>query len=521
MLIKKRTAKKSDRGIYLQDTQLNQTQFKAGSHFKYIIDSKQKQIVIVPSKSDGNTVSRRKQKDNTLKPVIDIRRKEALRVFKNADQLEVEIYEDQIIVRGLVEEKENILSKVKNILPFKNKKTASANKKVKKKIEVQFSKHQLRNAVGQDFEQLTIFDVIQESKTVSSDSYFNTQSFKHALKNLNIPLQVISLFSGAGIMDQGFVEAGFEIKFALEKDEDAVKTYAHNIGNHIMQADIEKFDFTVFDKIGAPIMIAGPPCQGLSSANRKTNFLDNPNNKYIKYYIEAIKANSHCKVFVLENVEEILTAGNGRFKNEILSELSDFEITTGVINSADMGSAQSRKRAIFIGSKIGRIEIPKPIRLPGAYKTVREAFEGLHDNLPNQKDVTKPRTETLEKMKYIPQGGNWTFIPDFLKSDKMKTGKTHSSIFKRLEYDKPSITITNVRKSNILHPVENRVLSIRECARLFGLKDNFIFKGRLSSMQQQIANAVPVELAKSVAYAIKSVINKVNKRHDPLSPVLI
>ncbi|MGB9942599.1 DNA cytosine methyltransferase, partial [Bacillus subtilis] len=331
MLIKKRTAKKSDRGIYLQDTQLNQTQFKAGSHFKYIIDSKQKQIVIVPSKSDGNTVSRRKQKDNTLKPVIDIRRKEALRVFKNADQLEVEIYEDQIIVRGLVEEKENILSKVKNILPFKNKKTASANKKVKKKIEVQFSKHQLRNAVGQDFEQLTIFDVIQESKTVSSDSYFNTQSFKHALKNLNIPLQVISLFSGAGIMDQGFVEAGFEIKFALEKDEDAVKTYAHNIGNHIMQADIEKFDFTVFDKIGAPIMIAGPPCQGLSSANRKTNFLDNPNNKYIKYYIEAIKANSHCKVFVLENVEEILTAGNGRFKNEILSELSDFEITTGVI----------------------------------------------------------------------------------------------------------------------------------------------------------------------------------------------
>lgn len=520
MLVKKRTAKKSNRGIYLQDSQLKETNFKSGTHFKYIIDSKHKYIKIVPTTEKGNTVSRRVTK-NTINPVIDIRNKKALSVFDNADQLEVEIYEDQILVRGLIEEKETILTKVKNILHFKNKKTGTANKKVKKKIEVQFSKHQLRNVVGQDFEQLTIFDVIQESNTVPSDSYFNTQSFKHALKNLNIPLQVISLFSGAGIMDQGFVEAGFEIKFALEKDEDAVKTYAHNIGNHIMQADIEKFDFTVFDQIGAPIMIAGPPCQGLTSANRKTNFLDNPNNKYIKYYIEAIKANSHCEVFVLENVEEILTAGKGRFKNEILSQLADFEITTGIINSADMGSAQSRKRAIFIGSKIGRIEIPKPIRLSGVYKTVRQAFEGLHDDLPNQKDVTKPRTETLEKMKYIPQGGNWTFIPDSLKSDKMKSGKTHSSIFKRLEYDKPSITITNVRKSNILHPIKNRVLSIRECARLFGLKDNFIFKGRLSSMQQQIANAVPVELAKSIAYQIKKRIAEFNERNDILSPVFI
>ncbi|OZE89099.1 hypothetical protein CH302_29465 [Rhodococcus sp. 15-2388-1-1a] len=519
-MVKKRTAKKSNRGIYLQDLQLKETSFKSGTHFKYIIDSKHKYIKIVPTTEKGNTVSKRVTK-NTINPVIDIRNKKALSIFDNADQLEVEIYEDQILVRGLVEEKQNIITKVKNILLFKNKKTGTANKKVKKKIEVQFSKHQLRNAVGQDFKQLTIFDVIKESKIVSADSYFNTQSFKHALKNLNIPLQVISLFSGAGIMDQGFVEAGFEIKFALEKDKDAVKTYAYNIGKHIMQADIDKYDFTKFALIGAPIMIGGPPCQGLSSANRKTNFLENPNNRYIKLYIEAIKANPHCKVFVLENVEEILTAGNGRFKNEILSELSDFEITTGVINSADMGSAQSRKRAIFIGSKIGRIEIPKPIRHPGTYKTVRQAFEGLHDDLPNQMDVTKPRPETLEKMKYIPQGGNWTFIPDSLKSEKMKTGKTHSSIFKRLEYDKPSITITNVRKSNILHPIKNRVLSVRECARLFGLKDNFIFKGRLSSMQQQIANAVPVELAKSVALAIKAFIKKVNKKHDPLSPVLI
>ncbi|WP_412095288.1 DNA cytosine methyltransferase [Bacillus haynesii] len=524
MLIKKRKAKKSNRGIYLQDSQLNETEFKAGTYFKYIINIKQRQVIILPSDRKGNTVSKRIQKES-VKPVIDIRKKEALRIFGDADHLEIEIYNDEIIVKGAKEDQEDDLAtKFKNLIPFKKKKVLHHKKKLNHKIELRLTKQELNKAVGSEFQQLTIFDVLHDSINTMSDTITGSpfmKDSKKAINNLNVPFQIISLLSGAGVMDQGFIEAGFDIKLALEKDADAVKTYAFNIGHHIEQADIKKYDFKQFESIGAPIMIGGPPCQGFSKSNRHTNYLDNPNNELIKFYIKAIKANPHCKVFVLENVEEILTAGNCQFKNEILRELSDFEITTGVINSADMGSAQVRRRAIFIGSKIGRIDLPIPIVQPDKYKTVRKAFDSLNNATPNQLDITKARPETVEKMKYVPQGGNWTSIPDHLKTDKMKSGKTHSSIYRRLEYDKPSITITNVRKSNILHPTENRTLSIRECARLFGLKDSFIFKGKLSSMQQQIANAVPVELAKSVANVIRTAIQKFNQRHDSLSPVFI
>ncbi|WP_276338714.1 DNA cytosine methyltransferase [Bacillus licheniformis] len=238
------------------------------------------------------------------------------------------------------------------IIPFRKKKSLPKINKLKNKVEILVSKQQLNKAVGSEFQQLTIFDILQDSTNIATDTVNNNIStFKRAIDNLKVPLQIISLFSGAGVMDQGFIEAGFDIKFALEKDADAVKTYAFNIGQHIEQADIKDFDFKQFEQIGAPIMVGGPPCQGFSSANRHTNYLDNPNNELIKYFVKAVQANPHCKVFVLENVEEILTAGNGKFKNEILQELSDFEITTGVINSADMGSAQVRRRAIFIALK--------------------------------------------------------------------------------------------------------------------------------------------------------------------------
>lgn len=122
------------------------------------------------------------------------------------------------------------------------------------------------------------------------------------------------MFSGAVIMDKGFVEEGFDISFALELDEDAVATYRANQGNHVEQGDITTFDKERFNLIGSLIMIGRSPCQGFSSANRHSNFLDNPNNLLVKEFIESIKANSNCQVFVLENVPKLLSAGDRKFK---------------------------------------------------------------------------------------------------------------------------------------------------------------------------------------------------------------
>lgn len=488
-----------------------------------MIDVKEKKVVIVPSEEGSNVVSKRMVKDG-IKPVIDIRNKEALAVFEGAEFLQVEIMEDEIVVSGYVQEEEKEEEKKESFVSSVKKKAKQLISKasnlvdiqeilrVKKLAEVRMSREQLDQVVGAvgSFEQLSIFDFVDEASYSSSSS---TQSVDQALKNLKIPLQLISLFSGAGLLDAGFSEAGFDLAFALELDKEASETYRHNFGEHIHTGDITTFDKEEFNRIGAPVMIGGSPCQGFSAANRKTNFLDNPNNMLVQHYIDSIKANKNCQVFVLENVPRILTAGEGKFRDEIYEALSEFEITSGTLSSADFGSAQDRKRAFFIGSKIGKIELPTPTHTKENYVTVREAFEGLHSGIPNQLDYSKGKADTIARMKHVPQGGNWRDIPDELKTAKMMGDSTHSSVYRRLAWDEPSITIANPRKSNITHPEDNRILSVRECARLFGLPDSFEFKGKLSSMQQQICNGVPVNLGKAIALQIKKAIQQYNIRN--------
>jgi DNA (cytosine-5)-methyltransferase 1 len=512
-MIKLRKAKKSDRGIYIQDIELMQTDFKVGSHFKYVIDQQKKQIVILPSTEENqNTVSKRSTKKG-LKPVIDIRNKKALEVFGQADYLQVEINEDKIVVSGYDEKEDTLLSKLsskfnRSISKKKNVVDITSLLNVKKKFEFQLSKQELDEAVGQhSYQQLSIFDVIDNTNSFTKSSI---DYVKKAIGNIQIPLQIISLFSGSGVMDTGFVEEGFNVNFALEIDEDAVKTYKANHGDHIERADITTFDKKRFAEIGSPIVIGGSPCQGFSLANRHSNFLDNPNNLLVKEFIESVKANPECQVFVLENVPQLLTAGNGQFKQEIFSELSEFEMTSGTLTATDFGDPQERKRAFIIGSKIGKIELPKATHTTDNYVTVEQAFQGLHDQIENQLDYSKPRADTIERMKHIKQGENWKALPFHLKTDKMHTGNTHSTIYRRLELDKSSFTIVNTRKSNIIHPTENRSLSVRESARLFSVKDDYIFKGTLASKQQQIANSVPVKMVRAIAKEIKKVITNYN-----------
>lgn len=515
-MIKRRKAKNSKRGLYLQDIEIQQTDFKVGSPFKYIIDNKNKKIVIVPSQEPSlNTVSKRTTK-NGLKPVIDIRNRNALSVFKDADYLEVEILQDQIIVSGFEESKESFLSKaskkVSNLFTQQKKVIdISSFHNAKKRFEITLSKNELKSAVGcSQFEQLSIYDYLDDRSSYTQSS-INT--IQNALDNIEIPLQVISLFSGAGLMDCGFIEEGFDISFALEIDHDAVDTYRANHNHWIEKADIINFNKNRFAQIGSPIMIGGPSCKGFSQANRQTNYLDNPNNLLVKEFIKSIQANPNCQVFVLENVPQLLTAWDGKFKQEIYDELGDFEITSGVLTATDYGEAQERKRAFIIGSKIGQIELPKPTHTPDRYLTVREAFEGLNDSIANQLDYSKGKASTIERMKTVPQGGNYKDFPEHLKTMNMLLGKAHSSIYKRLEWDKPSITIANPRKLNLTHPMENRILSIRECARLFGVKDDYQFKGSLSAMQQQLCNGVPVKMAKAIANVVKNAIIKYNIRN--------
>ncbi|MGG4495531.1 DNA cytosine methyltransferase [Brevibacillus reuszeri] len=302
-------------------------------------------------------------------------------------------------MEGFVQEQVGFMSSIgstiKETFTSKNKPIADIRTllKVRHVASAVFSKSQLKKAVGNSFEQLS-FELFNDVTTdVQSSRVIEKQS---ALYNLPIALQVTSLFSASGILDLAFEQEGFDVAFALEKEKHACNTYEYNFKKKVTRVDIREFDLRKMVK--SPIMISGSPCQGFSNSNRYTNYLDNPNNLLIKKFIEAVKSNENCQIWMLENVPQMLSAGKSTFLNEIKEELGEFDVEADILCAADYGSCQQRERAVVIGSKIGPIGFPNSTRKPEQYVTVREAFQGLHNNIPNQLDVSEPEPLTLQRI---------------------------------------------------------------------------------------------------------------------------
>lgn len=528
-IIEKKNIKVSKRGITFSFKNKNKeitSKFDIGEH--YIIDVKNNKMVILPT-DDGLKISKKKV-GKEYKPLIDIRNQVALSSFKGSDYLEITVYEDKILVEGYKEDL-SLVSKIKNGLKVNTgkRKVRSINSlvNVKKVASTYLLKEELKKASGSDATgQLTFFG--ESVHTYSAPEYYEKSAieesksspgkvinFDSKLKNLNYPMQIISLFSGAGIFDKGFIEEGFEVVFALELNPDAAKTYEMNIGNHVVCDNV-----CTYPKIDVPtakIIIGGPSCKPFSKERfdyntEKGQIKNHPDSMLVHEYIKWVKSEyADYDIFVIENVPELLTASEGAYLELIKEELSDFEISFGIVNDVEQGGYQKRKRAIIIGSKIGKINIPKPQYSEDSFKTMGDALSKVDDSWPNQKDVTVPGADVVERMKFVPQGGNWKDIPE-----KLRTKAKHSNSYKRLSLEEPCITLVNYRKPTIIHPLFNRILTVSEAAAATGLEKDFKFYGTLSSKQQQVGNAVPVYLARSIAKSIKEAIVQ-HVRTTPLS----
>lgn len=497
-LLKQKTIRPSKRGLTFSDISLGDI----GQKFTYVVDKEQQQLTIYKSDTADTTNSgtfSRKQRGDTYIPLVDIRSQKA-QIFDDADYLLINIYHDRIVVEAYAETAESKMDTTSK---------ARFHPDSPDFIKLgETTMHADDFAHVRRFSPEDIIDIITDRVSYEEASTLAEQ--------VPIALEITEFFCGAGVMSQGLKDAGFTTTLAIDFNAPALATYQTNFPETVTKCqDIDGFN--QFREVITPIIVGGPPCQGFSNANRMSHYLDNPKNQLVKAFVTTIKQSKSCKVFVLENVPQILTAGNGYFRDEIINQLPDYEITYGILDASDYGTAQARKRAIFIGSKIGEIDLPNATHGTAldSKQTIQEAFHGLTDDLPNQKDYSKPRPDTVERMRHVPQGGNWEQIPNDLKNAKMVSGKTQSTVYKRLDASKPSITIVNPRKSLITHPTENRIVSIRECARLFDLPDTFQFVGSLSEKQQQIANGVPARLARAIGLQIRKVIERFNQSLTP------
>ena len=347
---------------------------------------------------------------------------------------------------------------------------------------------------------------------------------------------IIDIFSGAGGMSVGASMVGFQPTLAIELDKYAAETYQRNHKNtKVLQEDITTVK--PLEHISSPVFLlfGGPPCQGFSKANTKTRNLANPNNWMFKEFVrftEELKP----EWFVFENVAGFKSFNNGNFAKYVEGQLQKlgYEISASILNAYDFGVPQKRERYFIIGHRkdCGGIKFQFNDISTSPKTTIKDAISDLPSLENGQKSdcldykfksthpyakllrkgakhalqnyVSRSRDHIIERYKVISQGENWRSAQkNGLLTTYSSTRNTHDGIYRRLELDKPSNTISNYRKSMLIHPEEHRGLSLREAARIQSFPDEYIFHGSLDSMQQQVGNAVPPLLAKAIFDQIK------------------
>lgn len=343
---------------------------------------------------------------------------------------------------------------------------------------------------------------------------------------------VADLFAGAGGLTEGFREAGYTPTAAVEFDPWAARTYAANFGDHVLACAIEGVtvrrlgeqlhwlgvgigdDPLELETPAIDVLVGGPPCQGFSPLGRMNDWdYADPRNKLWKHYVRILDVVAP-KVFVIENVPEILKSNEFAALRRHVQRLSvPYELAFGVLNAAHYGVPQNRKRAIIIGSRVGIPSLPPATR---ERRTVRDAI----GDLPFEPDGMNwhvrrnPTAKSLERYNCVPPGGNRFDLlaarPDITPAcwKRKKSGST--DVFGRMWWDQPAPTIRTEffkpEKGRYLHPEAPRPITIREAARLQSFPDHFVFIGSNVQVAKQIGNAVPVALAQQVAQHIRATL---------------
>lgn len=353
--------------------------------------------------------------------------------------------------------------------------------------------------------------------------------------NLGRPV-VVDLFSGAGGLSAGFVQAGFEVAYASDHWEDAAETYRRNHpGTMFSTQDVRTMTgdgiraATGIEHLDA--LIGGPPCQGFSTLGKRD--VDDPRNDLFREFIRLARELAP-RVVMIENVSGLLIMEGGKIRENLVAALQElgYRVSWRQVTSADYGVPQLRRRAVFVGTspELGDFVFPRPTHGPEAdrpYLTVLDAIgdlPGLESGERKSSYGGHPETEyqrsrrngcrrlhnheaanhsasLVQAISFVPDGGNRQSIPE----EHQPRSGFHNS-YSRLASWKPAVAITsNLRKpssARAVHPLQNRGLTVREGARLQSFDDDYVFECSRTSQYLQVGNAVPPLLSRAMAAQI-------------------
>lgn len=344
--------------------------------------------------------------------------------------------------------------------------------------------------------------------------------------------KIIDLFCGAGGLTLGFEKQNFESLLAIDMWSNAIDTFNNNRKNKVgVVKDIAEVDEKFIKKyVNEHVsgVIGGPPCQGFSLAGRRSE--DDERNKLYQEYFKTLSI-INPDFFVIENVTGILSMKNGEVKDDIIKRADKigYNVYLNKLIASDYGVPQNRVRVFFIGIKKeldkGEYEFPKKFNYKVNCEEAISDLPSLDNNEDNTKYKFEPKTkyqkymrknctkvynheqtfhtdETRKLISMVPEGGSIKDLPNSVRGDRK-----YSSLLRRMNSKLQSNTIDTGHRT-YFHYKENRILSVREAARIQSFPDNYIFAGSKVNQYKQVGNAVPPLLAEQVA---KSIVNYLYK----------
>jgi len=326
----------------------------------------------------------------------------------------------------------------------------------------------------------------------------------------------IELFCGCGGISTGLLDAGYDVRLGVDNDRPSVDAFEYNHayrGSGSLLADVASLNGDdLLAKSGlksVDLLVGGPPCQPFSIVGKRLGLAD-PRANLIQDYLRLIDQLSPIAV-ILENVPSLVTAHGGEVVDDIKSQLLSFGyiVEYGILNAADYGVPQNRKRLILVAIKgVSRMPFPPPPTHSATPDLLLRPHVTSYEALGDLPDVDHPSAAEIPN--HVPTAHTPRMIEAFAQ---LKPGKRDpKSYHDRLHPDRPGYTLRagsgNFSPLRPVHYQYNRVISVRESARLQGFSDSFIWPDAISRLQQyrQVGNAVPPPLARAVGSHIADIL---------------